>query len=81
MGSLVCYEDGRCLRLFHDGYRLVLLLMFLRRRVWGVGFQYGCEAPEGTDKVRGILAKPQVQDSDPHNPWREPGCSEAYKGW
>lgn len=41
--------------------------------VIGVGFQYACEAPEGTDNVQGILArpqvlaKPQVQDSDPNN--------------
>src|ERR1035437_7234803 len=35
--------------------------------VIGVGFQYAFEAPEGTDEVRGILAKPQVQDSDPDN--------------
>ncbi|OGB54585.1 MAG: hypothetical protein A2496_04735 [Burkholderiales bacterium RIFOXYC12_FULL_60_6] len=35
--------------------------------VFGVGFQMGSEAPEGTDNVRRILAKPQVQDSDPNN--------------
>jgi len=30
----------------------------------GGGFQYGCEAPEGMDEVRGLL------DSDPKNPGR-----------
>ena len=35
--------------------------------IFGVGFRMGSEAPEGTDNVRGILAKPQVQDSGPNN--------------
>lgn len=29
-----------------------------------IGFKYAGEAPEGTDKARGILAKPKVHDAD-----------------
>jgi len=43
-----------------------------RSRVFGVGLQYACAAPAGPAEGRGILAKPQVQDSDPNNPGRLP---------
>lgn len=37
------------------------------------GFQYGSEAPEGTDEVRGILDS-DPNNPDPNNPGRGLGC-------